>query len=516
MAKRPANDEGPRVKLMIEVKKKSHLQRLLYPRDEMGRGYPAQEHQRRAVTIGPKNNLFAQKLWQWVASTYIFKRAYPDTPSCSIALATTVPSPASSHRLYARTHLAQRSYCLPFILSIPMRLIVTCDDSGSAKEVVCTPGTDTSKQDKPQPISITQVFVEPKASPASRIVYSTLYQQRYAVCCRLDASISVYDLEDDEKKLVCHREYAELKGSKPVSLHVFAGFDALVMGLDTGKAALVMFHKNALEEECKVVELPGGKPIDALEACPSQPGVFAYGGKENDLRIVKVFEAGKKIKLLKSVEVLFAAKNVKNDHLDLRVPIWITKIRFLPAKDSFKLITATRYGQLRIYDTNHGRKPAHDYQVCTNPIITLNFAGTNFDEVIISDNKNMVARHSLVSIDKKAFKTNSATAGDIVKPVPRLLGKYQEGGNTGAIFGVLCFKDTFVATGGLDRYLRVYNLESRELVSKVYVGSQIADILFLEEEEEEESEDEVDEEEENNALWDELESSRPAKKQKQT
>ena len=96
------------------------------------------------------------------------------------------------------------------------------------------------------------------------------------------------------------------------------------------------------------------------------------------------------------------------------------------------------------------------------------------------------------------------------------MGKYQEGGNTGAIFGVLCFKDTFVATGGLDRYLRVYDLETREMVSKVYMGSQIADILFLEGEEEEESEEEVDEEEENNALWDELESNRPAKKQKQT
>ena len=54
------------------------------------------------------------------------------------------------------------------------------------------------------------------------------------------------------------------------------------------------------------------------------------------------------------------------------------------------------------------------------------------------------------------------------------------------------------------------------MVSKVYMGSQIADILFLEGEEEEESEEEVDEEEENNALWDELESNRPAKKQKQT
>lgn len=397
-----------------------------------------------------------------------------------------------------------------------MRLIVTCDDSGSAKEVICTPGTDTSKQDKPQPISITQVFVEPKASPASRILYSTLYKERYAICCRLDASVSVYDLEDDEKKLVCHREYVELKGCKPVSLHVFSEFDALVMGLDSGKAALVGFHKNTLEKECQIVDLPGGKPIEAFEACPSQPGVFAYGGKENDLRIVKMFEVGKKVKLLESVEVLFAAKNVKNDHLDLRVPIWITKIRFISLKNSYKLITATRYGQLRIYDTNHGRKPAHDYQVCTNPIITLNFAGSNSDEVIITDNRNMVARHSLVSIDKKAFKTNSATVGDIIKPVPRLLGKYQEGGNTGAIFGVLCFKDTFVATGGLDRYLRVYDLETREMVSKVYMGSQIADILFLEGEEEEESEEEVDEEEENNALWDELESNRPAKKQKQT
>lgn len=394
-----------------------------------------------------------------------------------------------------------------------MRLIVTSDDSGSAKEIICGVGTDTSKQDKPQPESVTPVFLEPTASPASRIVVCALFQHRYAVCCRLNGTVSVYDVKVEERPLICHQTYSDVAGSKPVSLAVFDELETIVVGLNSGKAAVVSISTEAkLSEKCTVLDLPGAKPIETLEASPHQPGVFAYGGKENDLRIVRLFQPGKTLHLLKNVEVLFAAKNVKSDHLSLRVPVWITKIRFLPLKDSYRLITATRHGQLRIYDTSHGRKPVQNYQLCQDPIITLNFVGSNTDEVIVTDNKNVIAKHSLVMIDKKAFKSNSATAGNVFQPLPKLLGKYQDGGNTGAIFGVRAFKDQFLATGGLDRYLRVYNLQTRELVAKVFVGSQIADVLFLEGEKEEEPEEEVDQDEENDALWDELE--QPSKKQK--
>lgn len=391
---------------------------------------------------------------------------------------------------------------------------MTSDDTGAAKEIVCGPGTDTSKKDTPQPTSVAQIFEEPKSSSASKIVYTSLLNNRYAICCRLDTSISVYDLQDEAKVLVCHQTFEELKGNKSVSLHLFTNLQAIVIGLNTGKVAIVRLQKGArVPNECQVVQLPEGKNIETLEACPHDDGVFAYGGKENDLRIVRIFKSGKKLTVLKSVEVLFAAKNVKNDHLDLRVPIWINKIRFLPLESSFKLVTATNYGQLRIYDTDHGKKPLHDYQIGTNPLITLNFVGSNHDEVVVSDNKNVVAKYSLTSIDKKAFKTNSATAGDIIKSVPKLLGKYQEGGNTGAIFGVESFKDEYLATGGLDRYLRVYDLGSRSIVAKVFVGCQVSDIIFLEGEEPESTVEEVNQEEENDALWEELES-RPVKKQK--
>ncbi|XP_045153186.1 WD repeat-containing protein 74 isoform X1 [Echinops telfairi] len=72
---------------------------------------------------------------------------------------------------------------------------------------------------------------------------------------------------------------------------------------------------------------------------PTHPHVVATGGKENAL---KVWD------LQGSEEPLFRAKNVRNDWLNLRVPIWEQDIQFLP--ESRKLVTCTGFHQVRVYD----------------------------------------------------------------------------------------------------------------------------------------------------------------------
>lgn len=72
---------------------------------------------------------------------------------------------------------------------------------------------------------------------------------------------------------------------------------------------------------------------------PTHTHVVATCGKENAL---KVWD------LQGSEEPVFRAKNVRNDWLDLRVPIWDQDIQFLPG--SQKLVTCTGYHQVRVYD----------------------------------------------------------------------------------------------------------------------------------------------------------------------
>ncbi|KAM9916181.1 hypothetical protein OXX59_010182, partial [Metschnikowia pulcherrima] len=196
----------------------------------------------------------------------------------------------------------------------------------------------------------------------------------------------------------------------------------------------------------------------------------------------------------------------------LEVPIWITNILFFKgdSKKKFRLVTATNYGHIRKYDTAEDKEPTDSYKVCDRAIVSLVFGSQAQDNIIITDTHTFVAKMSLTQVDKKAQKIISASAGTFWKPSLKLLGKYSEGGNTGAVYGV----DTslgagLVAFGGLDRYLRVFDIESRKLVSKVYLGTQISAIKLLDGSDGNE-EEENEEEAENDEFWNELDEGKEA------
>nr|XP_006214975.1 WD repeat-containing protein 74 [Vicugna pacos] len=88
-----------------------------------------------------------------------------------------------------------------------------------------------------------------------------------------------------------------------------------------------------------LLELRVGPGVCRMRQDPARPNIVATGGKENAL---KVWD------LQGSEEPVFRAKNVRNDWLDLRVPIWDQDIQFLP--ESQKLVTCTGYHQVRVYD----------------------------------------------------------------------------------------------------------------------------------------------------------------------
>lgn len=382
-----------------------------------------------------------------------------------------------------------------------MKILATSDDTGSIKEVICSRGTDTSKQDSIQPKSTRNVCEEEGTSVKTRILQLVNFKSTFLIGSRAGGSVSVYDINHEEYELVHNYQLPVSGDDKPIALIKYEDSDVVFSAYESGRVFVIHLNNGFFDLKPFELQIPGNRPISAFVIHPHEHGVFACGGKENDLRVITMFKGKITEDIFKketcgkffTPTVLFTAKNVKNDHLDLRAPVWISKILFFneKPKDGYKLITATRYGQIRLYDTTHGKRPAHDYKVCDKPIISLNFADSEQEEIIISDTHNLVAKFSLAQIDSKAYKTNSASAGQIVKPVAKLLGKYAAGGNTGAIFGIDISDNTLIATGGLDRYLRVYDVKSRDICAKVYLGVQISDVIILdnEDEEEEEAED---------------------------
>lgn len=381
-----------------------------------------------------------------------------------------------------------------------MKVLVASDDIGCVKEVVFARGTDTSKKDAIQPKSIKNICGEPEASSKTRITFLEEFENKFLVGARVGGEVSVYDYTDDDVeeeekyKLVHNYKVDVTKDDKPVALITLVALDSILIAYESSKVFLIHFNQEEFDFDPVFIQLPVTKPIHTFERNQYEEGVFAYGGKENDVQIIKLYDQEVSTSIFKKKDwrkkftptTVFAGKNVKNDHLDLRVPISISKIRFFKdsPKNAYKFLTATRHGQLRVYDTTHGRRPVNDYQLCDKAIISLAFANEEQNEVIITDTHSLIAKYSLTKIDDKAFKTNSASAGTVIRPVPKLLGKFTEGGNTGATFAVETADDEIVATAGLDRYLRVFEIESRELLAKVYVGVEISSVVIVDTEDE--------------------------------
>ncbi|QRG40392.1 hypothetical protein FDK38_004862 [Candidozyma auris] len=380
-----------------------------------------------------------------------------------------------------------------------MKFLVSSDETGNLKEVVCAEGTDTSSKEAIQPELVRSILTQSDyTNVRTRITHMTVVKD-ILVTARMGGIVNFYSISADES----HEYGATLQtyklncdeGSNPVSLIHLEALGCLMVALDSAEVFVLSIEGGQTEIPVSL-RLPGrsgknSQPISVFVQNPYEPGIFAYGGKCNDLQVVKLFDKKRMkngAKIFNSgsrvtPEVVFQAENVEPDHLGLDVPVWITGILFQKnaGKKGFKMVTSTGYGQIRLYDTSLEEEPIGSYKICEKPIRVLQFATDHEDEVIVADSHNFVARVSLFKVDAKAERIVSASAGTFYKPSLKILGKYSKGGNTGAINSIARSPSrNVVATGGLDRYLRVFDVQTRNLLAKVYLGTQISSLLFIE------------------------------------
>lgn len=428
-----------------------------------------------------------------------------------------------------------------------MKFLVSADNTGAVKEVICNKGTDTSKKDGKPAISIKNFCKDADVNYKLRITQLVDFQSTYLIAGRIGGKVSIYDLvqpevpeaeviqvgeepieveevkvkqevqvkqepteeapQDDLYKLLHTYQLDVALDDKPVSVLEISSLDSIIIAFESSKVFLIHFESDGFEYAPIEITLPKHEvtakykqeaeldgetqiPVSSHLSCfvkhPQYPGVFAYGGEENDVKIIRLFEEDADFRIFAkevsfTVETLFTAENVDNDYLDMRVPIWIKQIIFLKSeKPHFKFITGTKLGQLRIYNTAEVSEPVSDYKITNKSIISMVLANDESqEEVILADNHSLVAKHHLKKVDKNGLKIHSASAGTMIRPVAKLMGKYSEGGNTGAIFALENGNNEILVTGGLDRYLRVYDIESRKMLAKVYVAVEISSIVIL-------------------------------------
>lgn len=121
--------------------------------------------------------------------------------------------------------------------------------------------------------------------------------------------------------------------------------------------------KSRKNETKTILEL--GPNIEIMRGHPTQTHIFAIGGKERDLCIYDIKAIAKtkkeheeidaagpnkntsahKKKTTRNAGLIFQAKNVKNDFLDLQQPVWIHDLQFVN-KEATKVAVATHYHQV--------------------------------------------------------------------------------------------------------------------------------------------------------------------------
>jgi ribosome biogenesis protein NSA1 len=176
----------------------------------------------------------------------------------------------------------------------------------------------------------------------------------------------------------------------------------------------------------------------------SRFGLMAFGGNDVDLHIYD---------LNKGFESLtFQAKNLKHDNLDLKCPISIMSIDFIDEK---KIVTGTGYKQIRLYDTLAQRRPVKSFDVGDYPVKKIISVDEN--TLFFSDNVGNVKQ-----FDLKQGRVTWALKGI-----------------AGAVTDMKVHENRLY-TVGLDRFLRIFDLEARKLIQKVYLKQQLSGVLVTE------------------------------------
>lgn len=188
--------------------------------------------------------------------------------------------------------------------------------------------------------------------------------------------------------------------------------------------------------------------ISRMRQCSYQTELVATGGKDgkNNLKITN----------LANKQVIFSTKNPPNDQLDLEKPIWDTDFGFLGATT---IATCSRYGYVRFYDTRKQRRPVYSYQNDKEQIAYNSMAcyGSN---IFVGSNTGVVRCFDARSL-KNVVHTYKGLVGSATCLVTDAAGRY-------------------LAVSGLDRYIRVYDVNSTELLYQCYTKTKTMQLLLQE------------------------------------
>jgi len=232
-----------------------------------------------------------------------------------------------------------------------------------------------------------------------------------------------------------------VEGKRIQALCNFSG--KLVCCSESGKVEIRNWPERELTSSFQTDGLIDGASLQS-ESDPR----LAVGGKNHDLRVWD----------LEALSIVYRAKNVPNDHLDITVPVWITGTCWCSPNN---IATSTAYNQIRFYDVREKRpvrdicldKTKHDANHHINCIVSV-----DENTVIVADAYGQI---SIVDVGKTG----------------RLIAHFK--GPKGSVRSLAIHEDKrTLCTGGLDRYVRVFDIPSHKQIGRCYVKQKVNAVCF--------------------------------------
>ncbi|KAL9307653.1 putative transcription factor WD40-like family [Arabidopsis thaliana] len=154
---------------------------------------------------------------------------------------------------------------------------------------------------------------------------------------------------------------------------------------------------------------------------------------------------------------IWSAKCPPKNNLGIFTPTWFTSATFLSKDDHRKFVTGTKSHQVRLYDISTQRRP----------VLSFDFRETAITS-IAEDPDGHTIYVGNASADLASFDIRTG----------KLLGSFL-GKCSGSIRSVVRHpQHQVIASCGLDRYLRVYDVKTRQLISAVFLKQHLTGLVF--------------------------------------
>ncbi|KAI3673596.1 hypothetical protein L6452_39719 [Arctium lappa] len=154
---------------------------------------------------------------------------------------------------------------------------------------------------------------------------------------------------------------------------------------------------------------------------------------------------------------IWTAKSPPKNSLGIFTPTWFTSATFLSKDDHRKFVAGTNSHQVRLYDMSAQRRPVMSFDFRETPIkaVTEDLDGNT---IYIGNGSG-----DLASFDIRTGK---------------LLGCFL-GKCSGSIRSIARHPDLpVIASCGLDSYLRIWDIQSRQLLSAVFLKQHLTNVIF--------------------------------------